>query len=75
MVWNHRVVKSIVADEEVFAIHEVYYETDDDGVPGEIQGITEKATGPYASSVKELIVEISRMLDACKKEVINYDDI
>jgi hypothetical protein len=75
MVWNHRVVKSIVAGEEVFAIHEVHYETDDDGVPGEIKYITELPTGPYGSSVTELSVEISRMLDACKKEVVNYDDI
>ena len=66
--WNYRVVRTTLAGEEFFAIHEVYY-TDD--VP---TSITEEAVEPSGSTHEALLDDLRRMQEACQKPTLNFED-
>ena len=69
MTWNYRVVRHVVASlgETYYQIHEVYYNED-----GKIMSMTEKGIAPLGETTTELQLELTRMLDALKKPVLDY---
>ena len=78
MTWNHRLVRRVIhtpdpgigVDPEVlFAIHEVYY--DDNGKP---ENITAEPIAAAGETVEEVMTDLHRMLRACEKPVLEYDD-
>jgi hypothetical protein len=74
MSWNYRVVHRHLVHpnggEDVYAVHEVYY--DDDGNP---TMVTENPVYLAAESVKELNADRILMGAACRKPVLEWDDI
>jgi len=69
MTWNYRVVKRGHGEDTFYGIYEVYY--DEDGKP---EYITENPIYPIGDSVKELTEDISYMLTAFGKPILNYED-
>lgn len=73
MSWNHRVTKRIYhhkhlpEPETLYEIREVFYDEN-----GDISGITET---PHlvSDSVKGLKWTLRKMLDCCKKPIIDYN--
>ena len=77
MSWNYRVVKryqDVVggrgSKEYFYSIHEVFYNSN-----GDIVSISEEPAGPENESFEELRGEVTRMLDAMGKPVLDYDQI
>jgi hypothetical protein len=75
--WNHRVVRSTntfpsseVEGEYNFSIREVYYND-----AGEITGITENPAAPWGDTIEDLELSLTRMVNACGKEVLIEEDI
>ena len=67
MTWNHRVIKRVNENGDVFySIHEVYY-TDD--IP---TSCTEESIAAYGETPETLILELERMLGACSKPILDY---
>lgn len=68
--WNHRVVRHKGENNEPdwYAIHEVYYDD-----LGKITGMTVDSASPFGESKNEIKREITNMLAACDKRVIDYD--
>lgn len=67
--WNHRVMKRKIDGEDVYAIHEVYYEMDDE----DRILWTENDVAPCGETLEELKQELQRMLKATEKPVLDYD--
>jgi hypothetical protein len=63
--WNYRVLRH---KDDIFAIHEVYYE---DGKPN---SCSENSIIPFADTVKDLKEEMKLMSAALKKKPLNYED-
>ena len=68
MSWNHRVWHSVVCSEDVFQIHETYYNDN-----GEICACTEGAIVPHGSSLGELEDNLIRMLEATGQPVLETE--
>lgn len=66
MSWNYRVVKHINDKEELFQIHEVYY--NDDGNP---EMITETGSSPFGENIQDLSHTMIHMLSALTKPVLD----
>jgi predicted RNase H-like HicB family nuclease len=66
MPWNFRVVKK--KGDLGYGIHEVFYKDN-----GDIEAVTQDPVEPLGETFEELKKDLQRMLDACKKEVIDYD--
>lgn len=68
MTWNYRVVRKFTEQRETYyQIHEVYYNED-----GKIMSMTENGIAPLGETTTELQLELTRMLDALKKPVLDY---
>ncbi len=69
VTWNHRLMRRFdeVSGEEVYQIHEVFYEE------GEVKGWTENGVAPIGETKKELKRELKRMLDSLDKPVLDYE--
>lgn len=68
VTWNHRLMRRIdeVSGEEIYQIHEVFYEE------GEVKGWTENGIAPLGETKKKLKKELKRMLDSLDKPVLDY---
>ncbi len=71
--WDHRVVRRNYEygsgqSEEIFAIHEVYYNN-----AGEIESMTENPTIPIGNDLEELKKVLENFMTALSKPVIEYD--
>lgn len=67
--WDYRVVKQTFDGEDVFAVHEVYYE--DDGKP---HMMSEDEVSPHGESLKEFKSDWKAYLDAKEQPVLTYPD-
>lgn len=71
--WNYRVVRKAYppaadgAIEHVLGIHEVYY--NDSGEP---QMVTEERMGPHGETLDELRTDLTWMIQALDKPVLEY---
>ena len=61
MYWNHRVVKK----DNQYSIHEVYYDEED-----KVAFMTERSVEPHGESLESLKKDLTRMLAACDKDVL-----
>jgi hypothetical protein len=69
MTWNYRVMKrKNEIGEYEFAIYEVYYDE-----TGNVSGWTENPLTPTCASEEDLLHELTIMIEAFKKETLNYD--
>jgi len=68
MSWNYRVVRRMIGNMDTFQIHEVYYRED-----GAIHTFTEDPVGAFGESLEELKRDLRWMLEACDKEVLDYE--
>lgn len=69
MAWNHRVLRHVKNGEILFAIHEVYY--DENNNPHSCTAEPVYALG--YDTLDNLALDLQRMLDACKKPVLDYE--
>ncbi|MCK5016688.1 MAG: hypothetical protein KAS32_06390 [Candidatus Peribacteraceae bacterium] len=78
MAWDYRVVKHWDEEEseDFFAIHEAYYDEDDDGnVEVDPHSITSTPVPPFSSSEEELKKSYLEMImKAFDKPTLNFDD-
>lgn len=80
MGWNYRVMRHAPREGEVddwFAIHEVYYrsdEVDDLTVPVHETGCTKDPVSVIADDVEGLRWSLQKMLEALDKPVLAYSD-
>lgn len=80
MGWNYRVMRHAPKNGEVdewYAIHEVYYrsnDVDDLTVPVSETGCTEDPVGVVGDSVESLRWSLQKMLEALEKPVLEYSD-
>lgn len=73
MSWNYRVVKTVtkipLGDTDIsYGIYEVYYDEN-----GDIVNISESLAHPISDDLKGLQWNLEKMLEACKKPVIDYN--
>jgi len=68
MSWNYRVVRRLIGDIDIFQIHEVYYRED-----GSIRTFTWDPVEGFGKSLEELKQDLQWMLEACDKEVLDYE--
>jgi len=68
MSWNYRVLRRLIEGTDTFQIHEVYYRED-----GGIHAFTEDPVEGFGESLEELKRDLRWMLEACDKEVLDYD--
>lgn len=73
MSWNYRVVKTVtkipLGDTDIsYGIHEVYYDEN-----GDIVNISESLAHPISDDLEGLQWNLERMMEACKKPVIDYN--
>ena len=68
MSWNYRVVHRIINDEDIFAIHEAYY----DG--NEPTSITEESVHPQGKTLDELKRDFENYAKALQHPVLEYAD-
>lgn len=72
--WNYRVVKKNVymgktmGSEIQFGIHETYYDGD------RPTAITTDKMSPYGETLEELRSDLTRMIGALEKPVLNWED-
>lgn len=67
MTWNHRVMRTEVDDEAMYAIHEVYYKAD-----GSVAAWTGPVE-PFGDTLAELRRELERMLAALDGGVLDAE--
>ncbi len=67
--WNHRVIKKVVDGEEIYSIHEVYYDQD-----GKLRTYTEQPIGVVSETLKGAKWVLNRMLAALKKPILLESD-
>jgi hypothetical protein len=73
MGWSYRVVKQVskipLGDTDIsYGIHEVYYDDN-----GDIVNISESLANPISDDLEGLQWNLERMMEACKKPVIDYN--
>lgn len=73
MSWNYRVVKTVtkipLGDTDIsYGIYEVYYDEN-----GDIVNISESLAHPISDDLEGLQWNLERMMEACKKPVIDYN--
>jgi len=73
MSWSYRVVKTVtkipLGDIDIsYGIHEVYYDEN-----GDIVNISENLAHPISDDLEGLQWNLERMIEACKKPVIDYN--
>jgi hypothetical protein len=70
MSWNHRVMKRVEfdGDDDWYQIHEVYYNSKQEPGSWTKEGIT-----PGGNTLEELRDELTRMLEATEKEILDYE--
>jgi hypothetical protein len=73
MGWSYRVVKQVtkipLGDTDIsYGIHEVYYDAN-----GDIVNISESLANPISDDLEGLRWNLERMIEACKKSVIDYN--
>jgi len=71
--WNYRVVKTVtkipLGDTDIsYGIYEVYYDEN-----GDIVNISESLAHPISDDLEGLQWNLERMMEACKKPVIDYN--
>jgi hypothetical protein len=71
--WNYRVVKAVtkipLGDTDIsYGIHEIYYDEN-----GDIVNISESLAHPISDDLEGLQWNLERMMEACKKPVIDYN--
>lgn len=68
MTWNYRLVHQVVNDEDVYAIHEAYYD-------GEKPiSITEESVNPQGETFEELKRDLVYYLKALEQPVLEFAD-
>jgi hypothetical protein len=73
MSWSYRVVKQVtkipLGDIDIsYAIHSIYIDENND-----IVNISEKPSYAIGDDIESLKWQLERMIEACKKPVIDYD--
>lgn len=68
-MWNYRVVRHVNYGEVTFAIHEVYY--DENNNPNSCSKDPVYALGH--DTAEDLVADLQRMLDACRKPTLDYE--
>ena len=68
MTWNYRVVHRVINDEEVYAIHEAYYDGD------KPISITEESVNPQGETLEELKRDFVYYLKALEQPVLEFAD-
>lgn len=68
MTWNYRVLRHIYTEETWLAIHEVYY--DDDNNP---DCCTVDPIEPGGETLEELKSDLEHISKACEKPILDYD--
>ena len=68
MKWNYRIIRRTFGSNELYQIHEVYY--DDDGC---IKSWTENPIIPTGETPEELEQDFSKQLLAFGSPILNYD--
>ena len=66
--WNYRVVHQKMDDEDIFAVHEVYY----DGA-GRPELVTEDWAGIAGETREEAWGDLMMMMEAFAKPILEYD--
>jgi hypothetical protein len=69
MTWNYRVMKRLQNKEELYEIHEVYYDKNK-----EIEGYTENPINPCGNTLEELKKDLDRMQEALNKAILDYSE-
>jgi hypothetical protein len=70
MSWNYRVLKKKnESGEYEFGIYEVYYDDN-----GNIRGSTEMPLTPTCASEDDLLHELTIMMEALKKDTLDYNN-
>ena len=68
MTWNYRVVRRVVNNEHVYAIHEAYYDDN------RTTSITEESVHPQGETLEELKRDCEHYLQALERPVLEYAD-
>lgn len=68
-MWNYRIVKTRIGDEDYYGIYEVYYDADDN-----LEMRTEDRIGPSGSSMDEVRADMRMMMQAFLKPILTDDD-
>ena len=73
-MWNYRIVRTVYnnnpnGNDDQYAIHEVYYEEDNDTHP---DSVTSEATTLTGESLEEIRTNIDRIIKAFDKPVLEY---
>lgn len=68
MTWNYRVVHRVLNAENVYEIHEAYYD-DDKAI-----SITEESVRPRGETLQELMRDCENYVKAIKRPVLEYVD-
>jgi hypothetical protein len=68
MSWNYRVVHRVTNGEDLYAIHEAYYE-DDKPI-----SLTEEAVNPQGETLDELKDDFAYYLSALEEPVLEFSD-
>lgn len=66
MTWNYRVVHRVVEGEDVYAIHEAYYDGD------KPTSITEESVNPHGETLEELKLDVVYYLKALELPLLEY---
>lgn len=66
MTWNYRVVHRIINNEDIYAIHEAFY---DDDKP---TSITEESVRPQGQTLEELQRDCKNYVKALERPVLEY---
>lgn len=70
MSWNYRIFKKKLAGQDVYEMHEVYYDSD-----GSIRGWTENSITPTGETPEELKQDFSRQLLAFELPILDVDQL
>jgi hypothetical protein len=68
MTWNYRVVHRVANGEDLYAIHEAYYEDD------KPTSLTEEAVNPQGETLDELKDDFVYYLRALEEPVLEFSD-
>ncbi len=68
--WNYRVLIKIIAEEEKYGVHKVYYD-----VKGSIVTCSEKPMIIVGDDISEALITVNLMLRAFDKPTLYYNDI
>lgn len=71
MSWNYRVIKADILGEDCYAIHEVYYDSEDNPVSCTVEDVG----AGNQDSVVQLKQVLLKMLAACDEPTLDFDDL